>query len=100
MEWSGRVTDAEGDLFTAILTPADHEGADVLAGFSMSKLGIEAAPGDLIRVTPESVRKVEPRAWAQREIDEIMARARERSRLLHPGRVVAASPDHLGLRDG
>lgn len=86
MEWSGRVTDIEGDLFTAILTPADG-GMELLADFSMSQCGISVEAGDLITVTPESVTKVPPRVWSQREIDEIMARARERSRQL---RLIAA----------
>lgn len=80
--WSGRVTDVEGDTFTAWLVPSDHEGPELCADFSMERCGIEVQEGDLLTVTPESVVKVDPGVWTQEEIDEIGRRAAERYRLL------------------
>jgi hypothetical protein len=75
MKWAGRVTGAEGDLFTAILTPADHEGPELIADFSMAQCGVEVEPGDLITVTAESVAKVDLGVWTQEEVDEVQRQA-------------------------
>lgn len=80
-EWYGSVTDIDGDMFTAIL---GREGSpDLVADFSMAECGLsEIKPGDVIVVTPEAVRRLEPRAWTQEELDEILMYAREMSKTL------------------
>lgn len=83
MEWSGRVIEAEGDLFTAILSPSDRDAPELVADFSMSRCGIRVEPGDLIKVTPESVAKVDLGTWTQEDIDAIRYSAEELAALLN-----------------
>jgi hypothetical protein len=80
MEWCGRVTEVEGDVFTALLTPADHDGPELIADFSAAQCGITCEPGDILTVTPGRVTRVELPQWTQEEIGEIMRRARARHR--------------------
>jgi hypothetical protein len=82
MEWCGRVTEVEGDIFTALLTPADHDGPELIADFSMAQCGIKPEPGDILTVTPDRVTRVELPPWTQEEIDEITRRSRARHRQL------------------
>lgn len=82
-QWSARVTDVEGDSFTALLTPAGHERPELIADFSMTQCGVDVEPGDLLTVTPESVVKVDLGAWTQEEVDDISHRAKELSQWLN-----------------
>jgi hypothetical protein len=82
MEWCGRVTEVNGDILTAMLTPSDHEGPELIADFSMAQCGITAEPGDILTVTPEKVTVRDLGVWTQPQIDEIMRRARARHRQL------------------
>lgn len=80
--WDGRVLEVweDGDTFTATVQREGHP--ELMAEFSMAQCGISVEEGDLIIVTPERVTKRELRPWTAAEIDEIMHRARERSRIL------------------
>lgn len=81
-EWHGYVTDVDGDMFTAEL---QREGSHrrYLADFNMSQCGLSGVrPGDVIVVTPESVRLLDLGTWTKEELDEIRVRARIRSRQL------------------
>ena len=83
MEWFGRVTDVEGDIFTVIVTPTDHDGPELIADYSMSRCGITIEVGDELIVTPYSVTKRPPVVWTKDELAAIMRRARQRSRMLN-----------------
>lgn len=80
--WDGRVTEVDGDIFTALVIRRDGIGPELAADFSMARCGICVEPGDLIIVSPEGVTKRDLGVWTKEDIDAIMAGAKERSRLM------------------
>lgn len=91
-KWTGVIQQVEEDLFTAELTPIDHEGPTLLADFDLALLAPDAAtvtPGDVIYLTTRFVTGIRGyttattqirlrRAghWSENELAEIREAAR------------------------
>ncbi len=73
VRWTGRVSDVEGDLFTAELERPD--GPPLVADFRRSLLP-DVRCGDVITVTPSAVERVDLGVWTAEELDRAKARAR------------------------
>lgn len=74
--WHGWVIEVNGGTFTADLRRDGRP--DICADFSMSQCGLDGIEaGDLIIVTPDSVKRLELPPWTQEEIDDINKRAQE-----------------------
>lgn len=58
--WEGKITDIDGDTFTAELFPIEREGMPITADFDLDLLGSDAAtvvPGDVFYLTVRTVRE-------------------------------------------
>lgn len=86
--WDGRVTEVDGDIFTAAVVRHDGTGPELIADFSMAQCGVTVQPGDMIIVTPGSVTKRDLGVWTKADIDAIMARARKRSAMMRRNAMV------------
>lgn len=94
-KWEGRITEISGGLLTVELTPADHDGPELVADFDVGLLGPDsssAAPGDILYLTTRTIRDASgypyqtsslklrrPGQWGEDELREIQEVAQRRA---------------------
>lgn len=96
-KWEGRITEISDGLLTVELTPADHDGPELVADFDTALLGPDsssAAPGDILYLTTRTIRDASgylyqtsslklrrPGPWGEGELGEIREAAQRRAEL-------------------
>jgi hypothetical protein len=80
--WTGVVREVwpDGDMFTAELRR--DGGPDLIAEFSMRECGIYVEEGDVLRIEPDQVTKIDLGIWTVQEVREIRTRAEKLAREL------------------
>lgn len=94
-KWEGRITEISDGLLTVALTPADHDGPELVADFDTALLGPDsssAAPGDILYLTTRTIRDASgylyqtsslklrrPGPWGDDELREIRESAQRRA---------------------
>ncbi len=97
-KWVGSITAVEDGMLTAELFPFDHDGPSLVADFDLSLLSPDdslAKPGGVVYLTTRIIegdwgqktattqlRLRRPRHWSRRDLDDILALARQRARIL------------------
>lgn len=93
--WEGQILEISDGLLTVELTPADHDGPELVADFDASLLGPDsnhAVPGDIIYLTTRTVRNANgypyqtsslklrrPGVWSEQELREMRDAAKEQA---------------------